>query len=330
MYTCEKEKSVEDICYENEHVEKVLETIKTNFPKYFAEFISQEAGSIASEKDIQKLAENWGIQNFKAKNNINISQNFKNIIRESLEDFKKDREKYFNIFNEEALEEYKDDPQYFKSTVLKNECPIIHSTIHNKQAKELDKYRSAFSRSEPTELLKKVTNLNSFGKNYYRNIYDKNKYEDIKTYKELKISDLDTEDYIVYSVIGGGIKSHMLYKVYPAIFPNRSRAAVWALWYLTEKKKFNCKQDSEFLMIDIKKNITQQNYFYPYELFSFYAYKISKMLNQKAKENEVYIDPDNRYVIVDAFLSFVANQHEKEITFLRQQIKESGDGNAWY
>lgn len=240
--------------------------------------------------------------------------NFKQFGRGN-KDFEKDRDKYVAIFDEEALEEYEDDPQYFKSTVLKNECPIIHSTIHNKRAKELDKYRYEFNISDSNELLTVVYNLYNFAEEYYNNFYDEDIYDDIDNYKDLQISDLDTEDYTVYGVIGGGIKSHMLYKVYPSVFPNRSRDAIWALWYLSDKKTFECKQDSEFLMIDVEKSVTQQNYFYPYELFTFYAHQIFQMLKQEAHENNVYLDSENRYIIVDAFLTFIAEQHDEEISF---------------
>lgn len=322
MYAHQEERSVEEVCYKTNHIDKVIESINNTFKKYFDKFIMLEAGRITSEEEIKRLAEKFGVENVKVKKNIDITKKFKNILVESVEDFEKDRKKYEAIFDEESLEEYEDDPQFFKSTVLKNECPIIHSTLHNKRAKELDKYRYDFSIAKSQELLSVVSNLYNFAEQYINNYYDENLYDNVEKYEDLRISLLDTDDYTVYGVIGGGIKSHMLYKVYPAIFPNRSRDAIWALWYLTDKKKFDCKQDSEFLMIDIDKSITQQNYFYPYELFVFYAHHIFKLINQKARENDIYIDLNYRYVIVDAFLSFVANEHKYEIDFLRQQIRE--------
>src|SRR6476661_1370211 len=51
-------------------------------------------------------------------------------------------------------------------------------------------------------------------------------------------------------VIGGGIKSHFLYSRYPYAFPNRSQNALWALYFLTDKKEFGFDDGSEFLMID--------------------------------------------------------------------------------
>ena len=160
---------------------------------------------------------------------------------------------------------------------------------------------------------------------------EETKYEIIEMiikYEELGLGDLDTENYSVFGVIGGGIKSHMLYKVYPEVFPNRSRRAIWALWYLSDKKVIDCKYDSEFLMIDTQKTITQQNYFYPYEIFAFYAHRIFQMLKEKAKENNVFLDPKYRYIFVDVFMDFIAKQHDEDISFFKSQIKDGGYGGA--
>lgn len=321
MYTHQEERELERVCYEDNHIQKVVEVIKIKFEEYFDEFIKLEGGDLISEESIKRIANKLGVESVKNKKKGDTKSILKNIIIESIEAYEKDRAKYQEIFDEESLEEYEDDPQYFKSTVLKNECPIIHSTIHNKRAKELDKYRYEFNISNPSELLRVVSRLSSFAYKYYNEYYDAEEYDKVNNYEELGIEDLDADDYTVYGVIGGGIKSHMLYKVYPSIFPNRSRDSIWALWYLTGKKRFECRQDSEFLMIDIDKSITQQNYFYPYELFTFYVHQIFQLINQKAKIHEVHINLEYRYVIVNAFLSFVAKQHENEIDFLRKQIK---------
>ncbi len=137
----------------------------------------------------------------------------------------------------------------------------------------------------------------------------------------------DSDDCTAYGVIGGGIKSLMLYKIYPSAFPSRSRNALWSMWYLSKKKVFDCKSDSEFLMIDLNKSITQQNYFYPYELFSYYAYEIYKLLNAEAEKMNVGITPGYRYVIVDSFFDYVAGEHQSEITLLTSQVKENDGGS---
>ncbi len=156
--------------------------------------------------------------------NSDLTENYKTIIREAVDDFEKDRKDYIVIFNQNKLEDLDEDADGFKSKTLRNECPIIRKTLANRKAKELDKYRVNFSQADPDWLLNVVYNLCVFGDEYKDN-YDPNTYENAKTYQDLKMELLDTDNYTAYGVIGGGIKTHMLYKVYPAMFPNRSR--IW-------------------------------------------------------------------------------------------------------
>jgi hypothetical protein len=79
-------------------------------------------------------------------------------------------------------------------------------------------------------------------------------------------------------------------------------------------------------MIDIDKCITQQNYFYPYELFAFYAHQIYQLLRNEAKILGVHLEYEYRYVIVDTFLSFIAGSHTSEISLLTNQIGDSDNG----
>lgn len=327
MYTRMDNSGVEDICYEQGHVETVLYAIKQNFDQYFMRFIDTTAGKGISIEAVQGLQKKLGIEVQKKKKNSDLAENYKTIIREAIDDFERDQVDYQRIFRQEWLEDLDEDADVFKSKTLRNECPIIRKTLANRRAKELDKYRASFSQADADWLLRIVYNLCVFGDEYQRN-YDPDTYEDAETYQDLDLGLLDTDDYTAYGVIGGGIKTHMLYKVHPSLFPNRSRSAIWALWYLTNKKTFGCHTDSEFLMIDLSKNIVQQNYFYPYQLFAFYAFEIYKMLRDKATEYDAYINPDYRYVIVDAFLEFIAMEHDDEIAFLKSQIRDGGMGYA--
>lgn len=327
MFTKMDNSGVEDICYEDSHVEKVLIGIKEHFDEYFEKFIETGAGNKVSLTDFEKLQKKFGVDPARGKNQKAIAGNYIIIIKEAIDDFEKDRESYEKIFDEELLDDYDEDADVFKSKVLRNECPIIRKTLANKKAKELDKYRAAFGTADADDLLAVVYKLCVFG-NKYADEYDPNTYEDTKTYEELGVELLDTDEYTYYGVIGGGIKTHMLFKIYPGLFPNRSRNAIWALWYLTGKQTFGCKTDSEFLMIDVNKSITQQNYFYPYQLFAYYAFEIYKMLRDKAEDMGAYIDAEYRYVIVDKFLDYVADEHEEEISFLKAQIRDGGMGFA--
>lgn len=320
---------VEASCYDYEHIRKVLKEIKQNFEGYFQRFLKTNAGNGLTDEAFAKLQKKFGVaeKNTNPVSGKKLSANYKSILRESLVKFEKDQEDYVKIMNIELLEDLVDDADYFKSVILRNKCPIIRKTLANKKAAELDKYRGNFSRADADWLLAVVTNLCAFADTYAEN-YEEEAYESCETYEDLNLDLMDTDDYTVYGVIGGGIKTHMLYKVYPGLFPNRSRSALWALWYLSGKSSYDCSMDSEFLMIDTDKGVAQQNYFYPYTLFAYYAFELYKLLREKAALLDAYIDPDYRYIIVDAFFEFVSFEHEADISVMRSQIRDGGMGLA--
>ena len=325
MYTSSTYRDVEPKCYETDHILEVENEIKKTFPDYFNKFIASEAGSGVSPEQFKKLQATFGVKNVVIKEKSNTGEVLDRIIRESIDEFLKDRPKYEAIFDLESLEEYEDDASTFKSIVLKNQCPIIQKTIANRKAKELDQYRIDFNTASAEYLLSVVTHLCEFGQQYYSE-YDRDSYEDASSYKDLNLETLQGDDYTAYGVIGGGIKTHMLFKVWPEVFSSRSRSALWALWHLTNKKSFGCNTDSEFLMINTSKVITQQNYFYPYPLFAWYAFTIYKLIKAEAEKLSVTIDPSYRYVIVDRFFNFVADQHAEQIALFQSQIANGGKG----
>lgn len=318
MDTSRHDIAVEEICYKQKHIEEVLKEISKNFDWSFDYFL-KSGGHLLSDDDYEiksPVVHNKLV-------NSDIKLNFKRIIQTALQDYESERQYYIGLMNEDSLQEYQDDEMTFKTKELKDRCPIIRRTLQNRLAKSLDKFRAAFSFASPKELIDCVTKLSEFERNYMDNIYNPATYDEIVYYEKLKLTDLDTKsEYTVRGVIGGGIKSHFLYKNYPQAFPNRSRFAVWALWYLTDKKNFKCDYGSEFIMTDLKNNTVQQNYFYPYELFTFYAHQIYLMLKNKAREIGVNLEEKYRYVYVDAFLSSVAQEHIYDISEFTRNVKD--------
>ena len=326
MYTTSEYWDVEPSCYKADHISAVEEKIKESFPSTFHSFLELEAGMGVSKDQFAELQARFGVDKTFRSSTKSLGETYRRLIDEGISDFEKDRQEYLSIFDEECLEEYEDDPYAFKSVILKNKCPIIRKTLANKRAKQLDKYRNDFNLVSADKLLSVVRNLSAFGTAYYNKTRDNEKYETISSYEALGLQPLGTDDYTAFGVIGGGIKTHMLFKNWPDVFSNRSRNALWALWYLTEKKSFGCHTDSEFLMIDTKKVITQQNYFYPYELFGWYAFSVYKLLQNEAAKLGIQIPSEYRYVIVDQYFDFIASQHSDEIDLMQSQIANEGRG----
>lgn len=319
---------VENCCYEYSHIDTVKNVIHQKFNDYFDDYLENSCVDRNTNYDkSMKLMQAFGFSPDKLKHS-DKKELFRYALKKAEEDFEKDRDKYLRFLNADALDEYEDAPLIFKSQILKNECPVIQKIMHDTKVKGLGKFRRRFSDTDPTKLLEVVKSIYEFGEKYFDE-YDDDAYENIEHYDEFGFEELDEDNspYTVYGVIGGGIRSRLLYKMYPSVFPNRSRSAIWALWYLTCHQTFGCNTDSEFLMIDTEHNITQQNYFYPYELFNAYAFEIYKLLKEKACEIGAYINTDYRYAVVDSFLNFVFDKHSDEINEL---VKDSAEKEESY
>lgn len=309
---------IEEICYEQDHIDKVWEEMKQIIPEYFQRYIDTEGGHSIQDSEAEKLAEKFGSTSKPKSKSKDTKKILERLFKEAIDDFNKERQPYLDILDLESLEEYKHDVNSFKNTVLKNQIPIIRKTLQNKQAKELDKFRAAFNAAQPGHLFEVTSNIIKLANNWKNDWYDGKEFEKIENCDDLGYYDLDEEGYTAFGVIGGGIKSEFIFKLFPEMYPSRSREAVWALYYLSSKKKFGCKEDSQFLMINADEGTTQQNYFYPYGLFAFYALRIYYKLKELYAKHGISLPIEFRFVAVDNFLSFVARSHQDEINVLKQ------------
>lgn len=80
MYRESDNRDVEDICYEQKHIEKVLSAIKENFEQYFCRFLSSTGGRDISLDNVQELQKKFGIEIHQKKKTNDLSEKFKAII----------------------------------------------------------------------------------------------------------------------------------------------------------------------------------------------------------------------------------------------------------
>ena len=185
----------------------------------------------------------------------------------------------------------------------------------------MDKYRARFNGTTSDRMLEVVINISEFGTRFMKS-FDIGKRIQIQFPQDLRVSELDSDPYTAYGMLGGGIRSHFLYNLYPEAFPNRSQNAIWAYYFLTGRKTFDFEDDSEFLMINLDGSGTQQNYFYSYDLFTFYATKLYILLKASCQGIGYSFDESYRYVYLNTYLSLVANLHQEDITCLKPQYEE--------
>lgn len=271
--------------YEPQHVAEVTAAIGKHFPNYFRSVFPN-------------------------------SKSINDLFRTAISEWMKEEDDYQALLDLDLLEEYSFDPNSFKSA-LRKDCHIIRRCL-NSPMEEMKDYKKEFGLATGQRLLSVTTNLAKFAKDYM-SIFCGHKHEQCASPSELGLSLLLQDDYTAFGVIGGGIKSHFLYKLHPMAFSNRSQNAIWALYYLTGKEDFGFHDGSEFLMVrvDHNTNSIQQNYHYPYDLFAYYALRVFLMLKDACADRDIVLDPDYRYVYVDAFFELIANRHQSEIQILK-------------
>lgn len=277
---------------EPEHIQQVLAEIGRNFPKYQTSF--------------------W-----------KPPKQRKRSIQKAIEDFLNEQPRYEEFLDLESLEEYEEDPNAFKGD-MKRDCPIIRRCI-NSRDEAMKQYKISFNGAKGVDLLRATVKIAEFGRDFMADFEDE-LHELCETVDDLELEELEEEGYFATGVIGEGIKSHLLYFLYPNAFPNRSQNAIWSLYFLTERKDFGLKDDSEFLMIDVNRCITQQNYFYPYDLFSFYALKVYLMLKESSEERGYHFDSSYRYTYLNMFFDHVAEVHQGCISLFKTNIRDTGYG----
>lgn len=265
--------------YESRHIEAVTVEIQQSIDRYFASFAPDRA-------------------------------TLKSTMTEAINAFKKEQAKYQHLFDEDTLEDFEYDPNSFKGA-LKSKCPIILRCL-NSPSEAMDGYRRDFYRTSGETMLTVTKAIVTFGKRFVRTFQATHYLAGFPG--DLGVAELDKPDYSAPSMLGGGVRSHFLYQLYPHIFPNRSQNAVWALYFLSNRKDFGLSDGSEFLMIE--ETGTQQNYYYPYELFTYYVNLTFKELDQRCIALPYAIDSAHRYVCVNRFFDHIADEHRPDINLL--------------
>ncbi|MBN2003835.1 MAG: hypothetical protein JXA21_10795 [Anaerolineae bacterium] len=268
---------LEQQVYEPVHIRQVMAEIEYNLPQYLKGFAQQP---------------------------------LRPVFQQRIEEYEKEREVYRDYLDLEALEEYEFDPNAFKSHTRKR-CPIIRRCLMSKD-EVMKAYKRSFNDTSGRAMLDTVRNIAEFGREYV-STFDDDEHENAAKYSDLGLEPLNEAGLQCLGVIGYGIQSSLLFGQYARCFAHRSQNAVWSLYFLSGRKEFGLQEGSEFLMVDRTHGTCEQNFFYPAELFGFYALWAYVLLESACQDHKVAFDPHYRYVYLSAFCDHVAERHREDI-----------------
>ncbi|MCB9423191.1 MAG: hypothetical protein H6667_25560 [Ardenticatenaceae bacterium] len=273
---------IEHQVYDPSHRQQVLAEMTKNFPAYFETFSLKPLDQVFAEH-IRKHAQ--------------------------------EQDAYRDYMDRIALDEFDYDAAAFKGHTKKR-CPIIRRCLQANDEVMKD-YKISFNNVTGRQLLDTVSKLSDFAVAYVANFNDQ-VHEAASTPGDLGLNNLNESEYGCGGVIGYGIQSSLLYGVYPRNFAHRSQNAVWSLYFLSGRKDFGLLDGSEFLMAHPDLGTCEQNYFYPAELFAFYALHIYRLLKEASAKAGIHFHDHNRYIYLSAFCDHVGDRHRNDINTYRR------------
>ncbi|MCA8937741.1 MAG: hypothetical protein KDB68_16210 [Planctomycetes bacterium] len=240
----------------------------------------------------------------------------------AIDDYNSEAEKYRELFSAEAMDEFHDDPNSFKQTLM-HDVPVTARTLRQKRA-ELKEWQMHFRRSSPNDLLTVFANVMDFQETW-REAHPPAEYAGYDALEEFELDPLDDDETMrILKVVGMGIKSIILHHLDAGRFPARSRYGLYGLFFLTGHNTFGLPSDSsEFVMINDEDPtssgslIMDQNYWYPYGLFSLYALRISRWLEPHINAGGVKFDANLRFVFVERFFKLICDEHNDDLKTMR-------------
>lgn len=286
---------------DQDHLEKVWTTIKTNLDQYIDGYLEY----IASYQDIRNRQGNYAI-----------------FLAELIKKNDELKDKYTRLFSIDLMEtEYSEDTQGFKDVVLKKDCDVIRNTLQSK-SESLREWKAKFFGCKSQHLYDTFYNMMDFAFEYDTNM-DENEMASLDSIEDCGLGLMNEYNCYQVGVIGFGIVSNILNHMYPRTFPGNYKAGVYSLHFLSgEGNGIDMPSEtSEFCMIkdDVYSKTgtieTEHNFYFPYETFAIYTLRIYRVLVDRLQMYFQREFPANyRFLLTNSFYEYVVSRHKADIS----------------
>jgi nucleoside 2-deoxyribosyltransferase len=213
-------------------------------------------------------------------------------------------------FNEEGIMALEDDKGAFKDEVFAKELWTVRSALTDMSNRELDRYRDSFENATATEIFDCILNIINQTREYVLNVFPKINLKTIKNIKDLKLEFLSEENMTMVGVIGLGIRSELLHRLYPNVFPIMTRRSLWGMFFLTNEDEFVIDENWN------GKSRTSHQWNYEYERFCFYNNFLTNLMESYLLRHKIKIKPELRFGYINLLLVEFSKKHKEEIAEL--------------
>lgn len=261
------------------------------------------------------LADSFGIiEDAVMSNGIRISKDNKDSIaklKTKVSSMEKEVEEYskecHNYFSQEILEIMEGDLDSFKDSIFGEKLWTVRSSLHDMSNPELDRYRDSFDNATPREIYTCVKTILDKTVSYVKEIFPKIDMRRILKIENMKLEYLDGEDVLLTGVIGLGIRSELLHRMYPRVFPIMTRRSLWGMFFLTNQNEFVVDENRD------GRSRTSHEWNYEYPRFCFYMNYLTLLLEYYFDKYGIKLKNEIRYGYINLMLVEYAKKHKNEI-----------------
>lgn len=215
-----------------------------------------------------------------------------------------------DLFDEDNEEAY--EYQEFKDTIFSVKLWTVSSALRTKDP-QLERYKAQYLRTPAKDIFVTTYNILKGALNYMNNEASSINFHKLASIEELKYDFLDEDDKLLTGVIGLGIRSEILHRLYPSHFTIMTRRSLWGMYYLTGELDEFVDDSPPF---DGKVR-TEHNWNYNYKRFSFYNNFLCNLIEEKINKTCGFkLDQSLRFGYVNHFLTMIHEQHKQEIEVL--------------
>lgn len=216
------------------------------------------------------------------------------------------------LFYHENEDKY--DNQEFKDDIFAEKLWTVKSALKNANYdREMIRYRDSFKATTASDIFVVVKNILEASDDYIKNKIPNINYNRIKEIEQLHLEYLNDESMYLTGVIGYGIRSELLHRLYPGSFAIMTRRSLWGMFYLTD--------EADEFVVDEKnmegtKSRTSHNWTYEYDRFIYYNNFLGNLLEEKFKKYKISFKPNNRFGYINMFLNEIYGLNKRKIEVL--------------
>lgn len=242
----------------------------------------------------------------------------KGIVEKKVEQWRTEIETYCQelstAFDDKKMLFFENHPNEFKSKSFRNNLWTVSSALKTRDP-DLARYKKDFANVTADEVLETVQHILSSTRAYIDQTASSLDYVSVKSIEELEMGFLDEEDMLLNKVIGYGIRSEILHRMFPAHFPIMTQRTLWAMYFLTDRA-------GEFIAIEHKTRSgimrVSHNWQYDYARFTYYNNFVGNLLQKKLEAFKIKLEPELRFGYINLFLVELAILHKEDIKVLHE------------